>query len=604
MSTRASTRKNATRAAATPGAALTEAVALHRAGRLDAAEHAYAGIRKRDPDYAEAQRLRAVIAQQRGQPDAAIRLVRRALDQQPTNPVYHHSLAEILQATGDTSAAIESYRRAWRLAPGRAESGIDLGDAQRRAGHSEAALATYREVLKTSSGHPDAHERIATLLHERGEPEAARAQLADWQAMVGADRRARHRLAACHAAIDDFTVAAALYRVLQAEHADDAAACAGLGSVLQSQGRFTEARGWLEAALDLKPDIGWIYAALLSDRSYAMSAAREATMREQIASPTISTRSRIDLHFALGQLLDRRDEHAQAFDYFAGGNRLHARALPFDRNVFDDRIERIVDTFTPALFARHAGSGLSDDKPVFIVGMPRSGTSLVEQIVASHPQAFGAGEMDDIRRLVRELPALADTGARFPECVDALDNDTLRTLANRYLAALDQRAPDALRVTDKMPFNMLWLGVIALLFPNARVIYCRREPMDNGLSCYFQLFSQGLRFAYDLSDIGHVYRQHERLMAHWAEVLPLDMLTVDYESLVADQERQTRRLIEFAGLDWDSRCLAFHRTERDVRTASVWQVRQPVYQSSVERWRAYEPWLGELRAALAGGAEY
>jgi len=602
MSSKASPRNKASRAPALPGRALTDAVALHRADRLDAAEQAYATIRKRDPDYPEAQRLRAVIAQQRGQSDVAIRLLRRALEQQPANPVYHHTLAEILRAAGDTSAAIESYRRAWRLAPDRPASGIDLGDAQRRAGHAEAALATYRAVLSASPDYVDAHERLTTLLYERGAPDAARAQLADWQAAIGTDRRARHRLAVCHATIGDFATAAVLYRQLHAEDATDATACAGLGSVLQSQGQFMEAREWLEAALDLKPEIGWIYAALLSDRSYAMSAAREAMMREQIASPRTSERSRIDLNFALGQLLDRRAEYPQAFEYFAAGNRLHARLMPFDRDVFDDRIDRIIRVFSPALFARRATTGLATEKPVFVVGMPRSGTSLVEQIVASHPQAFGAGEMDDIRRLVRELPTLVDTGggarARFPECVDALGDKAIQALAMRYLAALDQRAPEAARVTDKMPFNMLWLGLIALLFPGARIVYCRREPMDNGLSCYVQLFSQGLRFAYDLGDIGHVYRQHERLMAHWARTLPLDMLTVDYEALVADPEAQTRRLIDFVGLEWDARCLAPHRTERDVRTASVWQVRQPVYRSSVERWRAYEPWLGPLAEAL------
>ena len=235
---------------------------------------------------------------------------------------------------------------------------------------------------------------------------------------------------------------------------------------------------------------------------------------------------------------------------------------------------------------------------MFIVGMPRSGTSLVEQIIASHPRAFGAGELNDIGRMARELPVLVNTARPYPEALDRLTPDIVDTLAGRYLGALSARAPDAARVTDKMPFNMLWLGLIAKLFPNARVIHCRREAMDNCLSCYFQLFNQGLRFSYDLAHLGRVYRQHERLMAHWQACLPLSMLTVDYETLVADPENQTRRLIAFTGLEWDAGCLDFHRTERDVRTASVWQVRQPVYQSSVARWRAYEPWLGSLQAAL------
>jgi len=587
---------------AVPGPALSQALLQHREGRLEAADRAYAGIKRRDPDYAEAVRLRGVIAQQRGEPETAARWLRRALEQQPANPVYHHTLAEILRASGQLEAAAASYRRAYMLAPERHATGIDLGDVQLKAGDADAALSSYRAIVQASPGHAQANERIATVLNERGEPDAARAQLARWHTQAGDDRAQLHRVAAAYAAIGAFERAAALYRELQASQDTDAAACAGLGSVLQSQGDFDEARQWLERALAIKPDIGWVYAALLSDRGYVMGAERETTMRQLVEQPGTSTRSRINLHFALGQLYDRRGEYETAFGHFRAGNQLHARAVPFDRAVFDDRIDRIIAQFTPAFFARQpARAGVhTSQKPVFVVGMPRSGTSLVEQIIASHPQAFGAGELDDIRRLVRELPHLAGGRSRFPECVDRLQDDALHTLAGRYLAALDARAPEAARVTDKMPFNMLWLGLIALLFPGARVIYCRRDAMDNCLSCYFQIFSQGLRFSYDLGDVGHVYRQHERLMAHWANTLPLNMITVDYESLVADQEAEIRRLIDFTGLDWDDRCLDFHRTERDVRTASVWQVRQPVYGSSVERWRAYAPWLDELRDALDG----
>ncbi|MES1924103.1 sulfotransferase [Salinisphaera sp. T31B1] len=581
-----------------PSPALHRALELHRAGRLDAAEAAYAAIKRRDADYAESLRLRGVLAQQRRQPAAAVRLLRRACEQQPANPIHHHTLAEALRANGDLAGAIASYRRAWALAPGRHATGIDLGDVQAQRGDGEAALASYRAVADAAPDHAQANERIAGLLAERGQPGAARDQLAHWAANIGADRAQAHRVAAAHAAIGDFDTAAARYRDLLAEGGDDATACAGLGSVLQSQGDFAGAREWLERALDLRPDIGWVYAALVADRDYTISPAREADMQRLADAPQTSPRSRISLHFALGQLLDRRGETEAAFAHFATANRAHARAEPFDQAIFDDRMARIMAQYTAGFFERRPAAGHASARPVFVVGMPRSGTSLVEQIIASHPQAHGAGELDDIRRIARELPVALGDRRRFPECADALADPLAEQLASRYLATLEALDPVVERVTDKMPFNMLWLGLIAQLFPNARVIYCRREPMDNCLSCYFQIFSKGLRFAYDLGHLGHVYRQHERLMAHWQSVLPLPILTVDYETLVAEPETQSRRLIDFIGLDWDDRCLAFHETERAVRTASVWQVRQPVYASSVARWQAYAGQLEPLRRAL------
>ena len=337
----------------------------------------------------------------------------------------------------------------------------------------------------------------------------------------------------------------------------------------------------------------------MTNRRYVLSDTRRAAMQRAMADPKLDDIARSHMHFALGQHFDAHNAPEPAFAHFDAGNRLHARRHPFDRQVFDARIERIIKHCTRDFFTARQGMGDASERPVLIVGMPRSGTSLVEQIIASHPQAHGAGELNDIGRMARELPVVVGREKRYPECLDHLEPDAAAMLAQRYLGGLDARAPDATRVTDKMPFNMLWLGLIALILPNARVIYCRRNPMDNALSCYFQLFSQGLRFAYDLGHVGHVYRQHERLMAHWREHLPLSMLTVDYEDLVREPESQSRRLIEFTGLDWDDRCLNFHRHARDVRTASVWQVRQPVYQSSLARWKAYEPWLAPLRESLA-----
>ena len=244
---------------------------------------------------------------------------------------------------------------------------------------------------------------------------------------------------------------------------------------------------------------------------------------------------------------------------------------------------------------------MESGQPVFIIGLPRSGTSLVEQILASHPEVHGAGELTDIGRLAQSLRVRVRSDKRFPDSALDIEQAQVAPLAQIYLDRLHGLAPDAVRITDKMPSNFLYLGFIALLYPGARVIHCRRDPRDVGLSCYFQNFSHRPAFAYDLGDIGFYNREYERLMAHWRTVAPVSIHDIDYETLIAEQERESRRLVEFCGLAWDDACLAFHKSGRAVRTASSWQVRQPIYRNSARRWRNYEPHLAPLIDALDGG---
>ncbi len=231
--------------------------------------------------------------------------------------------------------------------------------------------------------------------------------------------------------------------------------------------------------------------------------------------------------------------------------------------------------------------------------MMRSGTTLAEQILASHPQIHGAGELDTLGRLAGSLPRRLATQIPYPECVAHLDAATARAVAADYLEVLKQHGGAAERVVDKMPLNFLGLGLIATLLPRARIVHCRRDPMDTCLSCFFRDFTTSFTFKYDLRDLGLYYREYERLMAHWRRVLPLPIFELQYEELTAAPEAVSRRLVAFCGLDWDERCLRFHETERPVRTASTAQVRQPMYQSAVGRWRRYEKHLGPLMAALA-----
>jgi hypothetical protein len=287
-----------------------------------------------------------------------------------------------------------------------------------------------------------------------------------------------------------------------------------------------------------------------------------------------------------------------AFRHLADANRLCDAESGASSQAHIDHIDRLISVFTADLLRRQTLTDQQSEVPIFIVGMPRSGTSLVEQIIASHPQVFGAGEVGYMQAISRNLNSQAVPPARYPDCLPFLSAEQLRNASAWYLARLTERAGDAVRITDKLPSSYLRLGLIALLFPRARIIHCHRDPLDTCLSCFFQNFGRNQPLCADLRKLGTVYRQYERLMAHWRRVLHIPTLEVRYEDLVKNQEPESRRLIDFCGLPWDDRCLAFHRTQRAVNTASFWQVRQPIYISSIGRWRHYERHLTPLKEAL------
>jgi hypothetical protein len=307
-----------------------------------------------------------------------------------------------------------------------------------------------------------------------------------------------------------------------------------------------------------------------------------------------ATGDQMEVRFRLAALYDAADEPERAFAHAATANRL--KGADFDPPAYRALIDRLLAAFGRAALERYPRAANRDERPLLVVGMPRSGTSLVEQILASHPAVVGAGELTELGLLAL---ATGDGECDYPESVARLDAPALTRLADAYRARLDALAPGAERVVDKMWQNFEYLGFASLLLPGARVIWCRRDPADLGLSNYLlHFFGQGAPFAYDLDHIGRYTREHERAMKHWQSVLDLPLLEVCYEALVAEPEAQIRRLVDFAGLPWHPGCLRFHETERVVRTASANQVRRPLYASSVGRHRAYARWLGPLYEAL------
>ncbi|MCP4040650.1 MAG: sulfotransferase, partial [Gammaproteobacteria bacterium] len=304
------------------------------------------------------------------------------------------------------------------------------------------------------------------------------------------------------------------------------------------------------------------------------------------------------LHFALGKIYDDRESYAKAFEHYRLANGLMRKTFSFDLGIYANDIERLIGQYSLDFFRDNAQLGNSADLPLFILGMPRSGTTLVEQIVSSHPRIHGAGELAFFTNLEQTIAGRITPSTSYPECMADLDEQVAGDIAGEYLMKLRSYSTEARYVTDKMPGNYIQLGLIKLFFPRARIIHCHRNPLDTCLSIYFQHFAKPNSYSYDLRELGKYYSLYEKLMAHWRTLFSGQMLEVEYEELVMNQEKISRRLIDFLGLEWSGRCLSFHENARPVKTASNVQVRQPMYTRSMGRWKNYAEFLGLLMEEL------
>jgi len=394
--------------------------------------------------------------------------------------------------------------------------------------------------------------------------------------------------------IDQVEMALPCYRRAGCLSPDFAVAHNNLGVALLQSGAIAEAYEAIERAIRLAPKRGHYYRTLAATGRLTRSSPHFATLRDLAADiAALPEDERIDLHFALGMVYLDDGAVTESWPHLLAGNRLKRQRVVYDETEVLARFKRIERVFTAEFLAARQ-DGASSSAPIFVLGMPRSGTSLVEQILASHPRIAGAGELQDLSRLAEGLQIDA---IEFPDSIALTPPDRLSRLAADYLAALRARAPQADRIVDKMPANFELIGLIHKALPQAQIIHVRRDPLDTCMSCFSRLFAADhLSFTYDLAELGRYYRAYDALMAHWRRVLPAGaMLEIRYEDLVADLPTQARRLIAHCGLAWDDRCAAFHETQRVVKTASAMQVRQPLYSRSIGRWHC----LGEALRPLA-----
>jgi tetratricopeptide (TPR) repeat protein len=369
----------------------------------------------------------------------------------------------------------------------------------------------------------------------------------------------------------------------------------GLGHVLKAVGDYDGAVASYNACIREVPENGETYWSLANLKRYRFDDAMVAEMERRVAAGGADAQSEVNFLFALGKAYEDRGDFDGAWHFYRTGNEKQRAEVSYDPVQTEAMNDRLVSVYTADFLSSRAGKGHPDPSPIFILGLPRSGSTLLEQILATHSQVEGTSELPYIGRAASSLNRNREEGLNYPEAMRELSPEHLRALGNDYLAsALAHRRKGTPRFIDKMPNNFPNAGFIATILPNARIIDARRHPLDACLSCYRQLFAKGQAFTYDLTEIGEYYLQYQRLMDHWATVMPGRVLTVQYEEVVTDFEAQVRRLLEFCGLDWEEACLRFYESERPVRTPSSEQVRQPIYDRAVGHWLNYERYLGEL----------
>lgn len=606
-----------------------QGVSLASRHRPEAAADCFAQALAARPRFVEAARNLGLILHWLGREAEAADALSKALAWSPDDDVSRAALGEALAACGRYSAAARCWRAVIARDPGRADGYAKLAITEKALDRTRTGVCHLARALAIEPGSADRHYALATALLESGRPAEAVPCFLRAIRLDPLGDAAHLNLAVALRSLDRLTAAAVSARRALSLRPDSAGAWNTLGAVLwncqqggdaevccrrairldpglaeahanlgvldMEAGRFSDAAAAFETAVGLAPERGRTYRMLADCRPLALDdpiVRRMETMLD--GAGRLADEDRMELHFALGAVYLNHDRPTPAFAHLAAGNRMKRASIVYDEAGTFEEFRRIRQVFSAEFLAAGTGMGVPSRAPVFIVGMPRSGTTLAEQILASHPVAAGAGEPLDLPERIAGMRSAVGE-ADFPGAMARQPPPAWRRLGADYLRGIRRHGPGALRIIDKLPENFQWIGVIRLALPGARIIHLRRDPVDTCLSCYSKLFSDHQPFTYDLAELARYYRAYEDMMAHWRAVLPDGvMLEVRYEDLVADIEGQARRMLVHCGLDWDARCLAFHRTERPVRTASAAQVRQPLYASSVGRWRVFAETIAPL----------
>ena len=472
---------------------------------------------------------------------------------------------------------------------------LDAGLAHHRAGRLPEAKAIYEQILSTHPTHPIATHSLGLVAFQGGIYDVAEGLMRRAIKLRPDYGEAHHNLARLLEAIDDFDGSIKHYQRAVKIMPTNADSRYSLANVCKVAGRLEEAILHFRATIGINPRNGNAHRQMAMLVRHVEHDDDMKAMESLLEDKSLADEPKMHVHFALGKSFEDIRNYGVAFRHFDSANRIMRQHMDFEISNWLHDVEKQKQVFTSALFQKFEAVGDQQAQPIFILGMPRSGTSLVEQIVASHDAVYGAGEVQTMNTAIMKSLDIS----RYPEVVVQTVGSVFEAMAAIYTDELSKLRGDARFTTDKMPNNFKFIGMIKLMFPNARVIHCRRDPLDNCLSLYKNHFSRnGPYYSFDLVELGAYHNGYRDLMNHWQEVLPGFIFNIDYEEIVADLEGQSRSLLKFCGLDWQPACLDFHNTRRNVRTASAAQVRRPIYRDSVRSWRHYEEQLAPLIEVL------
>jgi tetratricopeptide (TPR) repeat protein len=542
-----------------------QALQLHQAGRRQEAEMLYRQVLAQKANHAAAAHFLGLLLHQTGRSAEGLDLLEQSARLQPKNPDFLNNLGTVMRDLGRVSAAVDFFRGAVAIRPDQLAARDNLGSSLKQLGQFAGAEEIYRGTIGRNPFHVRARIGLAETLQEAGR-------------------------------LDE---ALAVFREALAIRPKDADLLHGLGVGLMEKGSLGEAAEHFRQALAIDPGMARAWLMLTQVKRQQERDAELAGMEAQHAKAPEGSLARMQLSFGLGKANDDLKDYGRAFDYFAEGNAIRRAGIDYDAAKTRAEFEAMKAVFDKAFFDKHRPSGITDDTPIFVVGMPRSGTTLVEQIIASHPQVYGAGELGILKTAVgKQFPPGMKGG--FPWGIPDTPDKVYAEAGRTYLDLLHARYPGFRHVTDKMPGNFLLVGFIHMMLPQAKIIHCTRDAAATCLSIYKVHFrGDSHRYGYDLGELADFHNLYTDIMAHWRTVLPDLVHDVRYEDFVADQEGQTRALIAHLGLPWDDAVLSFHETDRPVRTASAAQVRQPMYQGSVDLWKRYGDRLKPLLDRLA-----
>jgi tetratricopeptide (TPR) repeat protein len=577
---------------------MTEAVHFQQQGEFAEAESRYKSVLKEETDHPDALHFLGLLMHQRdGSPESMV-LMRKSLANGQLNAGYMVNFARVLQAHAQYEESTQFLRKALALSPTFVEAWICLGQSYDSLNMPFKALECFRKAYEIDPSNAESAQNLIRSLRETGNPVEA-ATICEH--LLQENPKAWHFT---HLEVTSLMEAGktdeALEKMRTALRVDPLSAqlhyC--MGNLMANLGNFEMAKEHYAQALAIDPQFYPVYYSLSLIQTLKMDDPIPSQLELKIQqSPPNNPHSAVFAEFSLGEMFDDRGEYDRAFKHFQLGNKIMRGLIRYNSTSQSEYADSLVKYLDENFINRHTKIGSNSEIPVFIIGMIRSGTSLVEQILASHPQVAGAGELIYLPLSLRKY--LQTPSIISGDKIANLPDSSLRDMGEFYLARITAMHPHKLRITDKLPGNFMLLGLIYTLFPMARIIHCRRDPLDTCFSCYTKLFNTGHQYAYDMTEIGEYYRIYNRVVTNYERIIdPARILTIEYEDLVNDLEGTSRKMLKFCGLEWDSVSLEFYKTQRAITTTSMYQVRQPLYTHSIGRWKRYASYLEPLRKGL------